>query len=448
MRFRFLLSIISSAILSSSAFAQTQIIITTAGSGTTGFTGDGNAAPSASLHGPLGVAVDRSGNTYIMDVYNYRVRKVNTDGVITTVAGNGNQGYSGDGSIANNAEIMPSGIALDRQGNLYIADASHAVVRKVSTFGIISTVAGIGSAGNTGDGGPATAAKLDKPYGLALDTFNNLYIADAGKHVIRKVNKAGIISTIAGSDTFGYTGDGFSATLATLDSPSAVAVDHIGNVYISDFKNNVVRKVDVSNNISTYAGVFGQYDYFGDGGMATDAKFNKLRGITVDTIGNLLIADAENNVIRMVDTGGKISTVAGNGSAGYGGDGGNCLGANLNNPFGVAIDRYGSIYIADANNQRVRKTYNPKLAVNNVYTAPAYHLFPNPGTEVITVSGLQQSDKVSIVDLSGRAVSEVWEIKNNGSQTFDIKQLAAGSYLLQVISAANTGKTVLKLTKG
>ncbi len=447
MKYKFLLFIFALIIFSVSAEAQLLRIKTIAGNGEQGYDGDGLPAPGAMLSGPLGVAVDGTGNVYIEDFYNFRVRKVNTNGIITTYAGNGFAGNSGDGSIGSNATIDPHGIAVDKYGNLYISDASYSSVRKVNTLGIISKVAGNNTFGYKGDGGPATNAALSSPYGLAVDTAGNLFIADASRHVVRKVSKNGIISTVAGSDTLGYMGDGGPATNARLDSPFAVAVDRRGNLFISDHKNNVIRKVNANHIITTYAGVYGNYNYSGDGGPAFLANLNSPQGIAVDTNGNLFIADAENDVIRKVDTFGIITTVVGNGTRGFGGDLGYALGANLHNPYGVAIDVFGDIFIADANNQRIRMVYNPYLAVNNIEPKVNLGLFPNPFTDRITVNGLGKSDKVCVYDLVGRQVSDVWEVKNEGSQTFMINNLAAGLYLLQVWDGEGNKKAVAKLVK-
>jgi trimeric autotransporter adhesin len=431
MKYKFPLFIIA-LLMFSAVNAQLLRIKTIAGNGDQGYDGDGNSAVAATLSGPLGVAVDAAGNVYIQDFYNFRVRKVNTAGIITTVAGTGLPGFTGDGSIGSSAKLTPYGIAVDKHFNLFISDPTYSVVRKVDSLGIITTIAGNKTYGFAGDGGAATAATLASPYGLTVDGAGNLYIADAGKHVIRKVNAAGKISTVAGVDTLvGYAGDGAAATLARLDSPFAVAVDRKGNLYISDHKNNVIRKVDTAHNISTYAGVAGVYNNSGDGGPATAANLNAPQGIAVDTFGNLYIADAENNVIRKVDTNGIITTVVGDGSLGFGGDKGYAISANLHNPYGVAVDVYGDIYIADANNQRIRVAYNPGLSVPTCFGS-SLSIYPNPAKDKFSISGLNKSDRIAVYDLAGRCVSNIWESSGNGVQTFDINGLAPGLYLLQV----------------
>jgi len=331
------------------------IITTMAGNGTYGYSGDGGPATSASLWLPPDVAVDASGNLYIADSDSQRIRKVDTSGIITTVAGNGTRGYGGDGGPATNASLRyPEGVALDANGNLYIADTRNERIRKVDTWGIITTVAGNGTRGCSGDGGPATNASLRWPWGVALDANGNLYIADMDNHRIRKVDTSGIITTVAGNGTYGYSGDGGPATNTSLWGPYGVAVDASGNLYIADQGNYRIRKVDTWGIITTVAGN-GTYGYSGDGGPATNASLWLPSDVAVDTSGNLYIADYGNHRIRKVDTSGIITTLAGNGTASYSGDGGPATSASLQHPWGVALDANSNLYIADWGNHRIRK---------------------------------------------------------------------------------------------
>jgi sugar lactone lactonase YvrE len=276
------------------------VISTYAGSGTAGFSGDGGAATSAELSGPLGIAFDNAGNLYIAESGNERVRKVTPLGIISTIAGNGTAGYNGDGIAATSAELNnPNGIVADKSGNIYIGDYFNNRVREVNTAGVISTVAGNGTGGYGGDGGLAINAELFWPAGLALDSSGNLYIADDNNARVREVNPAGIISTFAGTGYGGYNGDGIPATSAELYAPDRVATDSTGNVYISEYGNNRIRKVNTSGIISTVAGT-GKAGFSGDGGLATSAEINTPRGVTVDESGNLYISDADNNRIRKV----------------------------------------------------------------------------------------------------------------------------------------------------
>ncbi|MDR2334034.1 MAG: putative Ig domain-containing protein [Burkholderiaceae bacterium] len=326
-----------------------------AGNGSYGFGGDGAAATAAQLRTPGGVAVDGSGNLFIVDQGNNRIRKVNTSGVISTVAGNGNFAFGGDGAAATAAQLAtPSGVAVDSSGNLFIADKGNNRIRKVNPGGVISTVAGTGSYSFGGDGAAATAAQLKIPIGVAVDSNGNLFVADLGNNRIRKVNSGGVITTVAGNGNFGFGGDGAAATAAQLYNPFGVAVDSSGNLFIADYGNHRIRKVDPGGIISTVAGN-GSVGFGGDGAAATAAQLSFPSGVAVDSSGNLFIADYGNNRIRKVDTSGIIKTVAGNGSGGFGGDGLAATAAQLYHPSGVAVDNSGNLFIADLYNHRVRK---------------------------------------------------------------------------------------------
>ena len=333
-----------------------------AGKSSPGYSGDGGLATNAQLNGPLGVAVDGAGNVFIADTGNYVVRKVAAaTGIITTVAGtkapgNGSPGSSGDGGPATSADLsQPNAVAVDGFGNLYIAD--NYLIRKVAAAtGIITTVAGSGAAGYSGDGGPATAAGLGVVTGVAVDGSSNFYILSPYSYAIRKVAAAtGIIDTVAGNGTAGYLGDGGPAINAQLIA-AGLAVSGSGDIYIADNKDNVIRKVVAATGIVTTVAGNGAAGYSGDGGPATSAKLDQPYAVAVDGPGNIYIADTANNVIRkVVEATGTISTVAGNRTASYGGDGGPATNAQLNSPWGVAMEGFGNLYIADAGNNLIRK---------------------------------------------------------------------------------------------
>ncbi len=314
----------------------TGTINTLAGNGTGGFAGDGGLATSAELKIPFGVAVDSAGNAYIADAQNNRIRRVSTTGIITTVAGNGSAGSAGDGGPAVSASLNnPTGVAIDATGNLYIADQYNNKIRVVNIAGLISTFAGNGTVGNGGDGGPATAAALYYPGGVALDGLGSMYIADTNNHRIRKVNiSTGTITTIAGSGSVGYSCAAGVATAVGLHNPFGVAADASGNIYIADTYNQCIRKV-TAGNITTLAGN-GIASFGGDGGPATSASLNYPSGVVVDGVGDIYIADVVNNRVRMVSPLGMITTLAGTGVAGFSGDGGPAPAARLYNPTGVA----------------------------------------------------------------------------------------------------------------
>jgi trimeric autotransporter adhesin len=329
--------------------AATGVVSLIAGNGTVGFSGDNNLAPGAQLNNPFAVAVDSSGNIYISDTNNFRVRKVSPSGLITTIAGNGTKGYSGDGGSALSAQLsQPAGIAVDSAGNVYVADQAANVIRKISG-GNITTVAGGGSI--LGDGGQATNANLSGPLGLAIDSGNNLYIADRQNSRIRKVTvSSGVISTVAGNGTFGFSGDGSAATSAQIAFPSDVAVDSTGNIYIADLGNHRIRKVTTGGVISTLAGTGAQG--FTSSGPLSSAQFWQPASIAADNSGNVFVLDSGNNRIVKVSTG-AVSIVLGGGSAL--GDGGPATNGQLGYPTGITTDAAGNVYIADQINQRVRK---------------------------------------------------------------------------------------------
>jgi sugar lactone lactonase YvrE len=336
----------------------TGVIATIAGNGTAGYGGDGGAAINAELNFPSGVAVDSSGNVYIADAYNQRVRKLTVStGKISTIAGNGIPGYTGNSGAATSAELSnPSGVAVDSSGNIYIADTDNDSVRKVTaSSGVIAAFAGNGTYGYSGDNGPAVNAQLALPYGVFVDSSGNVEIADSGNSVIRKVTALTlVITTVAGNGSPGYSGDGAQAMSAALYDPAGVSADAVGNIYIADDFNGRIRKVTASTGVINT--VAGSTSYGGDGGPATRALFYYPGGMRVDASGNLYIADTINDAIRKVTAStGIITTIAGNGTCCYSGDGGPATSAQLYYPNDVALDSSGNIYIADTYNSLVRK---------------------------------------------------------------------------------------------
>ncbi|HTA61540.1 MAG TPA: SdrD B-like domain-containing protein [Bacteroidia bacterium] len=348
------------------AYAQT--INTIAGTGTNNFGGDGGAATAAVLNYPYATAFDAMGNLYISDAGNNRIRMINSAGIINTIAGGASSGSSGDGGAASNASLnTPQSLVFDAFGNLYFSDHNNHKVRKINTAGVISTFAGTGTGGYNSDGIAATTAQLFGPSQLAFDAAGNLYIADFNNNRVRKVNTAGIISTVAGNGTQLYAGDGGAATAANLSYPAGLAFDVAGNLYIADNGNGVIRMINTTGIISTFAGS-GTSSPMGDGGLAKWASFNSAMGLAIDQTGNLYIADENNNAIRLINTAGIISTFAGGGTVI--GDGGAATAAQLSSPVGVMVDDTGNVYIADWNNGRVRKV--------NACTSPVISIVATP----------------------------------------------------------------------
>jgi sugar lactone lactonase YvrE len=313
-------------------------ITTVAGNGDSHYSGDGGPATSAGIVDPWSVAVDADGNFYIGDLHG-PIRKVDTSGTIST--------------IVSSDLLNPHGIAADADGNVYIADTGNNRIRKRATNGTVTTFAGTGVEGDSGDSGPATSAQLDNPFGVAVDADGSVYIADTDNARIREVDANGTITTVAGNGTGGFSGDGGPATSAQLGHPEAVAVDSAGNLYISDSSNRRIRKVDTSGVITTIAGGGGPAEE----GPATSVDLGNTVGIAVEADGTVYISRLGAHISKL-DTSGFVTTVAGTGEFGFSGDGGPAEDAKLNLAVGVALDQYGRLYIADAHNARIRRVAN------------------------------------------------------------------------------------------
>jgi len=496
-----------------------QVISTVAGTGTNGYTGDGVSATTSGLNNPGKSIVDGSGNVYIADKANHLIRKVNTSGIISTIAGTvGSMGFSGDGGAATAAILYnPMSVCLDAAGNLYIADFGNNRIRMISTTGIITTIAG-STSGFSGDGAAATAAQISSPTDVAIDATGNLYICDYGNHHIRKINSSGIISSFAGTSG-GFSGDGGAATAAQLYAPNGVCADAFGNVYIADLGNSVVRKVDAAGIITTYAGSTAGFG--GDGGAATAAMMNNPAFLTTDIAGNVFISDMGNNRVRRASTDGLINTVAGTGAVGFSGDGSSATAAPISTPTGVAFDTNNNLYITSQSVGIVREvsvatlplsgsstlcvtdtasisstvtcgiwtSSNPAVATVGSssglvtgmsagtatinYDQGIYHgsqaititncalsatsisdadaspkLFPNPnnGTFSITLPESMEHATITIFDMLGKEVAKMADA-NTSQYNLNLTNMPAGTYVAKITAGNNTHRSIMTITQ-
>lgn len=423
--------------------AQAQIITTVAGGGTSGL-GDGGLAINCELNNPIGIAVDAVGNIYIGDRDKNRIRKINTSGIIITIAGTGTAGFSGDGGPATDAELFgPYGLCVDASGNVYFTDNGNDRIRKISTAGIITTTAG-GGAGGLGDGGPATDA-IVSPGGVVIDASGNLYIADGINHRVRKVSTSGIITTIAGGGS--VLGDGGPATAAKMNLPYSIVLDVSGSIFVSEDYGARVRKISTSGIISTVAGT-GVSGYSGDGAAATNAALDRPVGLAVDWQGNIYIGQAGSHVVRKVNTSGIISTIAGTGTAGYSGDGGAALSAQLSSPTGLAIGTGGSLLIADFANDRIRSVSNV-VAVSDINEREiGLAVYPNPSRGDFTVNvslPLSEDYTLTITDMAGRMITQQKGPSNKGMPIYF--NAPNGVYLLYVTSSQGSISQKISILK-
>jgi autotransporter-associated beta strand repeat len=401
------------ALIGPQAYANTSlgpwnVVTTVAGNGTAGTpgaaNGDGGPATAAQLNGSRAIAFDSRGSMYIADLFNNAVRRVNPDGIITTFAGNGSPNYAGDNGPAVNASLYyPTALYMDAVDNLYIADNQNHCIRKVDSNGIISTVVGTGTPGYSGNNGLATAAQINGPNGIWQDSTGNLYIAEYANHCIRKVDTAGIITTIAGTGVKGYNGDNIAATAAQLNFPEAVFPDNLGNIYIADFLNYRIRKIDPGGIITTIAGN-GVMIHAGDNGPAIAASIWSPSDVKLDALGNIYIAARGNHRIRKVDQAGIITTIAGTGEAAYGGDNGPASKAKLNGIFHLYLDNFGNLYVAEQNNNRIRKILSDQTNISSATGSITL--------EAATTYTAMQGVAGSQIDLNGYALAFG---KNNGT---------------------------------
>jgi len=377
------------------------IIQTVAGNGLYRAVADGSSALDVYLAQPRGFTRDPQGNTYIGDTYNHRVWKVSPDGVATLFAGIGAASCCADGNLAVKGSLSyPSDVAVDARGDVYIADSGNHRIRKVGADGKISTWGGTGEVGSLGDGGPVSKAQLNYPFGLVFDSAGNLYVADTNNHKVRKVTPDGTITTVAGTGEAGYSGDNGQADKAKLYYPRRAVPDRAGNIYIADYYNCRIRKVTPAGIITTVAGT-SACGYSGDGGLATQARLWGSQGVAVDPAGNIYIADSSNHRVRMVSPNGIITTVAGNGRAGFAGDGGPSLSGSLNRPVDLEVTS-DALYILESDNNRLRVVRTSVITLESepavlAFTAQADSgILPPQAVRVASSSaGLQYSATVT-----------------------------------------------------
>ncbi|MCW3121098.1 MAG: hypothetical protein JWQ38_590 [Flavipsychrobacter sp.] len=428
-----------------------QNITTYAGGGSSGL-GDGGPATAGAIGYTAGIAVAPNGDIFIADGNNHRVRKITkSSGIITTICGTGTAGFSGDNGPASVATLnFPTWIAVDNKGNVYITDGYNNRIRKIGKDGIIRTVAGNGIAAYNGDNIPAISASLNGAQGICVDVHDNLFIVDGANPRIRKVDPSGIITTYGGTGIAGPGTDNGPATASQLRNIFGICVDNIGNIYVAETnEDSKIRKINGTTGIiTTFAGT-GVWGFSGDGNEATTAQLKSPFSVGADNLGNIYIADNGNNRIRKVDASGKINTIVGTGTAGFGGDGGSALSAIINRPENVVVDLCGNIFISDFGNKRVRKvTYDPVcdpiVGVDILYFEQTLSIYPNPTTEELHIDNLQNKASYSIQNILGQTIQQ--GTLRQGSNTIALQHIAGGIYTL-IITDEQNKRTLHKIVK-
>jgi len=438
--------------------ASAQIISTYAGTGIAGYSGDNGPATSAQMAGPYGIAFDKLDNLFIADKRNNVIRKITPAGVMSTYAGSDSAGYSGDGGPATDARLnAPDRIATDISGNVYFTDNGNNKIRKVDVMGIITTV-------------PIHAATICPPYlgapggvntamadliGIAVDIYGTIYFTDGDVNVM-KTNSGDTAHIFAGVCALNYSGDGGPATYAALNNPQGLACDNAGNIYICDDGNNVIRRVDNAGIIHPFAGNGAGPGFGGDGGGAHTARYYGPVDMVADDWGNIYISDIFNKRIRVVNSAGIITTIAGDGFPGYSGDGGPATNASFQDVMGVAVDSRGDLYFSDLWNCVIRKvTFTLPLGIEHNSTIADLSLFPNPNSGIFTIrasfgKGSSEDASIEIVNLLGQTVYENKVATENGKAETSItlkNDLPGGIYLLHIQSGSESSVTRFVIAK-
>jgi trimeric autotransporter adhesin len=420
-----------------------QIITTIAGTGVMGNSGIGGMASVAQLRFPNGVAVDKAGNIYITD-NSSTVKIISVSGVISVFAGS-SFGDSGDGGAATNAFFkQPEGIIADKLGNVYISDGVAHRIRKVNSSGVVTTIAGTGVAGYSGDGGPASLAQLNRPLGMFLDGLGNLYVNDHDNYRIRKIDTTGVITTIAGNGLAGYSGDGGPATAASIRTGYLISVDSSGkNIFIPDGINYRIRRVNELGTITTIAGT-GVNGFSGEGDNATSAQVSNTNAAVTDNLGAIYITDGvDNHRIRKISSSGVITTIGGTGVASFGGDGGPATAAQINGPVSLAVNN-NKLYFCDRQNHRVRMITLPATGINeDLEQKREGYITPNPSSGTFTLHLPNESCHIVITDVTGRKVREFYA---KATTTLQL-EAKAGAYIVNITTADRQWKNKLILTQ-
>jgi sugar lactone lactonase YvrE len=414
-----------------------QVIVTVAGTGMGGYSGDGGPATNAMMNQANDLAFDKDGNFYFSDDGVYRIRKVTPAGIITTVAGSGISGSSGDGFPATIAQIGGGGgIAVDKWNCIYYVDGAYHRIRKITADGIIRTIAGTGVAGYNGDGIPATDAQLNIPEGIAVDDTGNVYVGDGLNYRIRKINTSGVITTVAGTGVLGFIADNAKADTSAIGGASCLKIDKAGNIFFTD--NKRIRKIANNTGLLVTLAGNGATGYTGDGGPATSASISTSK-FTVDSVGNLYLGEITPERIRKVSTVGTITTVAGTGAAGLENDGAPILLARLHTPYGMDFSPAGELHFADKSSARIRKITLAWDVVSEVSGANSkIELYPNPAHGVVNVqmNATEAMANVTITDVCG-VVVKTMTVPCNVTNEIDVNVLRPGVYTLKMTAGSD-----------